>query len=634
MTMSASSWAFRRASEKKKCSSRSSGRTRPPDNRMRAGGYLAVSILAFTLTATPPAAAADRAIARSCYEQAQSLVQAAAYPEAARLLEGAIEFDPGYSDAWYLLSVIERRDPAGRACGIEALERAVREDSWDPAGPEAGAEASAVRQKARLELAAELLRTGRLEEAVRHLRLLEQDQTPEARVPVLLARAFLEQGARAEAGAAAEEGLKRFPGEPELYRLAARALEARGRAEEARRLLDNARKLLPLQETLILERARLEPDGGRRLDLLRRYRELKGDDPSAAVLALEVKALDPQAAAGYLEFFLQHGGDRRLEELIEAARLLRPRADLQDRLRGSARGYSGPRWIDRNRDGDWEERYEYREGALRSWVLDRDQDGQPEARAEFLGGPDDPVPVELSLRRSGGEALLLRYGAYPHLDAVSVSAGGRPACAGGSSGSAPAGGGAPAGADARLEYRLVPFRLSADLLQIETPIVDSFPSRVRFQAPAAEALAAGLDPGALRLHSYRVDEVGSGDGAVRRTTTLLAGLPVSLEEDSDGDGRIDHRVQYRAGVPWSGSRDLEGDGVYEVREEYAEGALVRILWDENGDGRPEYAEQPGANGSRSWDYDGDGLFDHTEILTPDGSRIQQARRKPSEGRQQ
>jgi tetratricopeptide (TPR) repeat protein len=598
---------------------------------MRAGGYLAVSILAFTLTATPPAAAADRAIARSCYEQAQSLLQAAAFSEAIRLLESAIEFDPGYSDAWYLLSVIERRDPAGRVCGIEALERAVREDSWDPAGPEDSAEASGVRQTARLELAAELLRTGRLEEAVRHLRLLEPARTPEARVPALLARAFLEQGAWAEAGAAAEEGLKRFPHEPELYRLAARALEARGRAGEARRLLDNAGKLLPKAEALLLERARLEPNGGRRLDLLRQYRELKGADPSAAILALEAKALDPKAAADYLEFFLQHGGDRRLEELIEAARLLRPRAALQDRLRESARGYSGPRWIDRNRDGDWEERYEYREGALQSWVLDRDQDGQPEARAEFLGGP---VPTELSLRRGGGEELLLRYGTYPHLDAVSVSAEGRFSCTGGSGGPALPVAGAPAGDGARLEYRLVPFRLPADLLQIETPIVDSFPSRVRFQAPSAEALAAKLDPGALRLHSYRVDEVGSGDGAIRRTTTLLNGLPVSLEEDSDGDGRIDHRVQYRAGAPWSGSRDLEGDGVYEVREEYAGGALVRILWDEDGDGRPEYAEQPGANGSRSWDYDGDGLFDRTETLTPDGSRIQQTYRKPSEGRQQ
>jgi hypothetical protein len=78
-------------------------------------------------------------------------------------------------------------------------------------------------------------------------------------------------------------------------------------------------------------------------------------------------------------------------------------------------------------------------------------------------------------------------------------------------------------------------------------------------------------------------------------------------------------VEYSQGQPVSGRRDLDRDGVFETRESYSGGRLAGLSVDRDGDGRPEYREQFGPEGSRRlWDYDDDGRADSREMESADG----------------
>ncbi len=596
------------------------------------GGTIAVwAVFFLTATLAPASPADDRATARGYCDQAEPLIRAGSYAQAARLLEAGLEFDPGYSDAWYLLSRALRPDASLYARGLAALERAVKEDSWERVSPQA----------ARVELAGELLRTGRAAEAARELSRLEPALSPDPQASILLGRALLEQSAWREADAALEEALRRFPREPRLYRLRARSLAALDRGAEARRLLDGALRAFPAQTELLLERARLEPSSAKRLGFIRRYGELGGADPAAALLALRSSPPEPKE---YLQLFLRQGGDRRLDELIEAGRLTAGRPALRRVLEEAARGYEGERGIDRNGDGLREETYLYRGGALQGWALDADQDGRPEARAMFAEGG---VPTELTLGEEPRGAVRLRYEPYPYLQSVELggaSSGAedgawtmRTAHSGQASGGASSGaeddgqegpsvaeardGGRRPASGGRCVYHLPLARLTADLIQ-RLPSPGALPVRLRLTL-------SDYRPDTLELKkaAWRLDET-DGAGLTRRSATLLAGRPVEIQEDLDGDGRFDRLIRHRDGAPVEGALDLDGNGRFEVREEYLRGVLVRLLWDEDGDGKPEYAETPGTNGTRSWDYDGDGVFDRHEIIQPDGSRLEKIYRPP------
>ncbi len=560
---------------------------------------LAIGLAIGVLIIPPAARAGDRAAARLYVRQAEALARPAAaqgaVPSAelrapseapgdaamaARLLETALEFDPDFSDAWYLLSAVRRREPGTRAQGLRDLERALQLGTWERVSPET----------ALTDLAEEQLRTGRPAEAVQALYRLGPERSPDPRLPALLGEALLARSAWAEADAALAGALRRFPRDPRLLRLHARTLEAGGRGGEARRLLDQALALQPEEAGLLLERARLEPAAARRLELLRRYREAGGEDPAGAVLALRA---NPKDAPAWVELFIRQGGGRRLDELAEVGRLAAGRPGLQRILEAAID--EGERVVDRNGDGLNEERYLYEGGALQAWELDGDQDGRPEARALFRGG----AVAELTLGEEPAGRVHLTYEPYPQLVAVEMASDGSTA---------------DGGAGRRAAYRLPPFRLTADLIQ-RLPSAGTLPFRVRLAQPDFRP-----DPAALRRLAWRVDE-RDGAGVLRRTASTADGRPVEEQEDLSGDGRLDRRVLYRGGLPAEGWRDLDEDGRFEVREEYAKGVLVRLLWDEDGDGRAEYAQTAGPNAAGFWDYDGDGVFERQGSLRPDTDRL-------------
>ena len=167
------------------------------------------------------------------------------------------------------------------------------------------------------------------------------------------------------------------------------------------------------------------------------------------------------------------------------------------------------------------------------------------------------APAELVLGEEPAGRARLGYEPYPHLNLVELPA--------------------EEGPPSRAAWRLPPFQLSADLLQV-LPSAGALPSRLALRRADWRP-----DPAALRRLAYLV-EVRDGAGLLRRSATLAAGRPVEVQEDLFGDGRASRRVQYREGLAADGRRDLDGDGRFEVREEYDRGNLVRLLWDEDGDG--------------------------------------------------
>jgi hypothetical protein len=59
-----------------------------------------------------------------------------------------------------------------------------------------------------------------------------------------------------------------------------------------------------------------------------------------------------------------------------------------------------------------------------------------------------------------------------------------------------------------------------------------------------------------------------------------------------------------------GRRDMDGDGFYEIIEYYRDAKLIRITYDGNQNGIPEYIEEYEDTPMRKWDTDEDGKVEY------------------------
>jgi hypothetical protein len=235
------------------------------------------------------------------------------------------------------------------------------------------------------------------------------------------------------------------------------------------------------------------------------------------------------------------------------------------------RDFSGSRTLDADEDGFYEELYQLQQGSLERWVLDRDQDGVAEAEVRF----DSGQPVSLV---AGG--LEFRYSSYPWLERVTARDG-----------------------RGRRVYELEPYRERLALFAGSPPF-GSAPLR----------LASGRWPGEAEVARMAFAMRETPMGGAERRYTLLGGQVVRLEEAPYDDGKYGRVLEYARGRPVSGRRDLDRDGFFEVHESYSAGELRGLSEDADGDGRPEFWEQFGPEGTRRfWDYDGDGRADSREL---------------------
>jgi len=568
---------------------------------------LAVTHLSGAQSAAEPKepAAASREIADSYLVQARQAYREGRKGQAEALLEVALEFHPQSSESAYLYALILLAEQSSSHLAVPFLQRALSAGTWADTDP----------LEAVTQLAGFYTRTRRYGEARRLLESLGPSAAPAslgsrctAALAAIWARVAAGQGQAAEAEAFLRRALERFPQSTDLYVLLARQLAARGRSTEAADTLRRASRALPGEAEPVLALAGLERSAAARLELADRYLAMGGRDPGAALLALRA---GPKEPLRYFEEFLRLGGERQILYLDGLQELARQRAKegaawsaIATRLAASAARYSGWRVLDADADGLYEERYEYREGALRGWSLDEDQDGAAEVEASFAGGL--PERITLYRHQTVPEAVVqLRYSAYPAL--ADVTFGDR---------------------SSRRTYSLFPFQINAAAFA-------SLPAGTDAQGTAGSARPLRLryrgglpdDENRVRRQSYSMAEYDAASGPEAqplRRYHLLEGAVTRLEQAPDGRGGYRHVVHYDRSGPVEGRRDEDGDGRYEVREQYEAGALARILLDADGDGVEEFAQSVvGGVRRQSWDYDGDGRYDSVEYETAAGETVRE-----------
>jgi tetratricopeptide (TPR) repeat protein len=516
----------------------------------------------------PQGRQSDRTAAERYLDQARLQVSAGAWSQAAALLERSLEFFPEYSEACLLQARLALREQEGTRAGRDWLARALASGTWTVTDP----------RQASTELAAVLVRTRRFAEVRPVLASLSDGASgpglgawgnPDA--ALLWGRALLGLGDPSAASRHLELALARYPRDPRLYLELARARQALRQTAGALEVLSRGQRALPGSPELTLAAARVERDRLRRLELLEEYSRRGGNNPAAAALALSLRPRNP---ASWQEHFLAWGGTAAARPLADLLALYRTPPQP---LLAAVQGYSGPRILDEDEDGFYEERYELQDGGLRGWVLDRDQDGIADVRVRFEAG----LPQSLE---AGG--LEYRYSSYPWLDGITAR-------------------------DERglRIYELPPYRERLVLFAGSPPFGSALLRLSSGRWPAEAAVA--------RLASA-MRETSTGLEGPERRYSLLGGQVVRLEEAPDSSGRYGRVVEYSRGQPAAGRRDLDRDGIFEVSESYAGGQLSGLSMDRDGDGRPEYWERYGPEGSRHfWDYDGDGQADSRELQSGD-----------------
>jgi tetratricopeptide (TPR) repeat protein len=530
--------------------------------------------------------------------KAAALLSSNTIAGARSMIASALELAPEYSETLYLRARLELADRSTTAAGIQDLRAALRNASWRTTQP-------AIAEQA---LAEALLRTGNLPEARALLQRLVAAYPERSGMLLLLARVY----ARAHDAGAEEKALAdaavRFPAVDEFRLLSADHLLARGRRGAAVDAVATGLKVHPDSLSLLLAAARLETDARRRTAAVERYLQKGGRDPESAVMGLESS---PKDRAMYLGLFIDQNGLARQELVDRAVRAAADVKELKKPLQDALAGFSGPRDLDSDSDGYWEDRWAFEKGMVVGWTREPSQDGMAQYAAEFSAGQ----PSALTYSGRTGDRISLRYSRYPFVDAATVSPGG-----------------------ASLPAPLAHFFPAPLAHFFPAPLARYFIVPYSLQSPFLLAAAAGAMTGlAPRIVSsvaaptleqlvkaaFRLEEYSADGRVVARRTELSRGMKVYMEEDTDLDGSIDHAVWYSDGEPVKGKRSLKGDGVFQVTELWERGALKSEAVDADGNGRVDFRQVYGAAPVKSWDYDEDGRDDSRERPGRNGTVVRE-----------
>jgi len=492
------------------------------------------------------------------------------------MVDAALQFDPDYSEAHYLRARVFLRDQESTLDAIRSLERALSLSQWSETDPD---------DATRL-LAGTLVRCGRAGSAIAPLADLAARHPENPSDALLLIRAYERAGDLAAERTALQAASRRFPRDVAfaLYRID--GMIGRGELPMAGEELRRALTWAPGDTELLLRRARMEEEPGRRRSYVDAYIAKGGTDPGASNLALSADPADP---APYVKFFLSHAGWTDWEASDRFLSLLCAWPKALEEAEAALAGWSGSMDLDRNRDGFYEERRVYMSGVPVRWIADADQDGV----AEFVAELENGTPRSLLERKASRETWKFLYEPYPFIGgAEDLSRGGR--CL----------------------YRIQPFLLGI-------PILDGEEAGTGPEAPRP----VPMPPDTVQVLSaaFQLEEYAEGSELPLRRTELLGGHPAYREEDTDGDGKPDRRIWFSKGLPVSGSRDPASDGTFPVAERYRDGELAGIDVDTDGDGKPDFTEEydGGVPVLRSWDYNRDGIFDAREHVERDGLTVRE-----------
>jgi tetratricopeptide (TPR) repeat protein len=537
---------------------------------MRAG----VCLIALLLLGSP-LGADDREIARSYFLSARGMYRSGNDAEAEDLLRQAVAFLPSYSDAGFLLGLILCRRQATTAEGVALIEKAVKLDSWTDTSP----------LEARAALAGLYLRTKRFRESLALYNSLRSDDVYSGEHARNRALAAYGAGDVKGAEEILRSALREFPEDRRIPLAYVKILLQRGLSAAARTIVERGRRQFPDEPGFLFYKIALDRDAASRKADFELYRRKGGRDPAVVLYLL---GADNATFTAALDFFFNQKGDDSvllIEALVQG--LSRNKARRAEAIRRLGT-LEGEKTVDADGDGYYEEKYLFKENEPVTAIIDKNQDGVPEADIEL----ENNTPVSIKVVRPAGGTERLFYNGYPRLSRVVIETG-----------------------TAADTYEIVPDALRfAPLTALPSPAAFKF--RVGWPRSVTPPAAASLD----RV-SYSLTEDPADRRLPLRKWDLYAGRKTMLHEDTYRTGRFDRIVVYDAqGLPARGRIDIDGDGYYEITETYVGGVLTRIAYDENKDGRPDYWQN--ATGSvLEWDLNGDGKPDVIGRRRPDGTIV-------------
>jgi tetratricopeptide (TPR) repeat protein len=481
------------------------------------------SLPLFSQTAGRDEAARDQADA--FLAQADLAMASGSGAQALALLSSALELSPDYSEALYRRARVEREDRGLTLAAIADVRMALKQGTWKSTDPSAAEQL----------LAEILLRGGKPAEARMLLERLRTVHPEDSQNALLLARSFAKSRDPVREQRVLSDAAVRFPLVDDFRLLSAALLDGQGRRAEARNVIAVGLKVHPDSAPLLLAAARLERDARARIAAVDLYVGKGGTDPLGAVLALEASTRDRQK---YLDLFLAQGGLGYQDLVNRVTVAVRGSKDLGRSLQSALSVFTGPRDLDGDGDGIWEDQWVFDKGIVTDWAREPAQDGVAQFSAQFAQGE----PSSFTYAPRSGVTVTLKYSRYPFVESAALTPGGT--------------------------LFLVPYTVQCVFLQtaVRGELAGAAPRPSgRIQTPTLEQ---------LRKAAYRSEEYARDGVTLVRRSELSRGQKVYVEEDTDGDGRLDHRLWFVDGLPARGERSLTGDGIFPIKETWRAGKLV------------------------------------------------------------
>ncbi|MDR0585328.1 MAG: hypothetical protein LBG57_13420 [Treponema sp.] len=584
------------------------------------------------------AAEGDSAMAERYFLWAERVVSEGRWQEALAALERAADFADVSSDISCLLALARSHEQKSRGAVLEALERALETDRWNRCSP----------SLARLLEAEQLIALRNYSGA---LALLDRisEPLPQA-VPVygffpnspsLLRLAALKGLCGNSAGTLTEtpgspralvefrrrmgEALDRYPRDPRPLRIFFEYARNRNPGPGDQDIMDLALRRLPLLLEADPELAWMaapfirDTEEARRLMAAYRsggllpakngnFRPNRASVTAALKLGLigeeeaaaELFALPEDSAAQ----LAPNGGPVLDRELIILAGDLLQSGAGRKLFAEKLLGFSGFITADDDRDGYPESRVLYRNGTIREFTHDADQDGLMELVVSFDSGGAPQWALQVMAPETGMPALPLKDGdrlkalilweQYPSVECVEF----------GKTAYIPRPG----------DFQFAPIRFTelagnGSYSGLLFPVMESQLSRLTVRSLVSFSLSIERPSLEFENALERIDldrgiplrSVEILNGRTVSETKFEKGKPVLQRLDLNLDSRMetirrfrplangDDPLDYKKIVEYSES-DWDGDGIYEIAEEYREDGSVVYLWDMDGDGIKEYSE--------------------------------------------
>jgi hypothetical protein len=519
----------------------------------------------------------DKEIAFQYYIQAKELFDNSSFEKSKELLLSAVEFYPDFSDALYLLAKIYKSNQETTLQSLAYYKKALKASSW----------ISVVPSQAEKDLAELYLRIKRYNDSLAILASIKDRYSIDAKVELIRAEALRGLNRTRETLSVYQNALNAYPYNMELYLFYIDFLLEIKLNGEALAVLEKGLAEFKNQPEFLYYKVITERDATKKLELIDIYIEKGGKNPKIALIALGLKKNQKKK---YIDFFIVTGGHQYIDLLDELYRTVNNNEELKQYLDQKVGKPSGEKYIDKNHDSFYEEKYIYKNGVLSRWAIDSNQDGRFELLMEF----EDQKPTLVTIYDKQELQIDYHYNIYPYLKQACFYKKEIIYC-----------------------YELIPATV---VLSVISPQKDHNNAFARLSKHNNTLFP---DENMIIKSSFSCLEYTLKPKKLIRKWDMAQGQKTKLIEDTDGNLQMDHVVIYNRGIPISGLQDLDGDGLFELIEEYEQGKLTILKFDDDGDGKPDFIQYYTAGDRKMWDLNSDGQFDVIEYKNENGQVVRQ-----------